>query len=50
MPLPDQVEDPMANIATVFHWPPSEMAAMPLADLVMWEQKARDRSGNTKPN
>lgn len=34
----------MANIAVVFHWPPSEMYPMALDELMMWNQKAADRS------
>jgi hypothetical protein len=47
--LPDEVEDAIANIATIFHWPPSEFNTMALTDLVMWEQKARERSGSKPP-
>ncbi|WP_425583005.1 GpE family phage tail protein [Zhongshania borealis] len=43
------MEDAIANIATVFHWPPSEFNTMALSDLVMWEQKARERSGKPQP-
>jgi len=39
------VNDLMADIATVFHWPPSEMYAMPLAELIDWRHKAIIRSG-----
>lgn len=35
----------MADIAVVFHWPPSAMYEMPLDELCMWWQKARKRSG-----
>jgi len=34
----------MANIAVVFHWPPSEMNNMQLDELIMWNQKAADRA------
>jgi len=43
--LPEQVEDFMANIAAIFHWPCSEMNDFNLAELVMWEGKAKARSG-----
>ena len=33
----------MADIAAVFHWPLSELAAMDLADLMMWRGLAIDR-------
>ncbi|XXN62770.1 GpE family phage tail protein [Enterobacter ludwigii] len=35
----------MADVATIFHWPPSEMYAMPLAELLEWRHKALIRSG-----
>ncbi|MBS0489696.1 MAG: GpE family phage tail protein [Proteobacteria bacterium] len=34
----------MADIATVFHWPPSEMWPMPLSELVAWRERARVRN------
>jgi hypothetical protein len=33
----------MADIAIIFHWPPSEMAAMELDELQDWHAKALDR-------
>jgi len=33
----------MANIAVVFHWPPSEMYQMTLDDLILWNKKAVER-------
>ena len=33
----------MANIAVVFHWPPSEMKTMTLAELVDWHKRAVKR-------
>jgi hypothetical protein len=38
----------MANIAVVFHWPPSEMNGMDLPELMRWHEKASARSGNTE--
>jgi hypothetical protein len=35
----------MADIAAVFHWPPSEMWAMSLRELVEWRERARQRTG-----
>ncbi|AXU96519.1 GpE family phage tail protein [Erwinia persicina] len=35
----------MADIAAIFHWPPSEMNAMSLAELLDWRHKAIVRSG-----
>lgn len=43
------VNDLMADIATVFHWPPSEMYAMQLDELLDWRYKAMIRSG-VKPD
>ena len=34
----------MADIATVFHWPLSDLAAMDLADLIAWRERARVRA------
>ncbi|WP_160622345.1 GpE family phage tail protein [Mixta intestinalis] len=35
----------MADIAVIFHWPPSEMYEMSLAELLDWRHKALLRSG-----
>lgn len=35
----------MADIATIFHWPPAAMGPMSLAELARWREKARVRSG-----
>lgn len=35
----------MADIAAIFHWPLSEMAAMGLVELAEWRERARLRSG-----
>lgn len=35
----------MADIATVFHWPPSVMEEMDLNELAEWRERARQRSG-----
>ncbi|MBI0275320.1 GpE family phage tail protein [Hafnia alvei] len=37
----------MADIAVIFHWPPSELTPMSLTELIAWRQKALQRSGNT---
>ncbi|MGE0082490.1 MAG: GpE family phage tail protein [Thiohalomonadaceae bacterium] len=34
----------MADIATVFHWPPAAMDPMPLDELMMWRDKAESRA------
>ena len=39
------VDDLMADIAVIFHWPPSEMDGMSLTDLLSWRYKALQRSG-----
>ena len=33
----------MADIAIIFHWPLSEMAAMDIEELMDWHDKALDR-------
>ncbi|WP_337881755.1 GpE family phage tail protein [Chromobacterium haemolyticum] len=35
----------MADIATVFHWPPAAMDAFTLVELMEWRERARQRSG-----
>ncbi|WP_293937707.1 GpE family phage tail protein [Iodobacter sp.] len=35
----------MADIALVFHWPPSAMQGMELAELMDWHEEARKRHG-----
>ncbi|WP_084682881.1 GpE family phage tail protein [Perlucidibaca piscinae] len=35
----------MADIAAVFHWPPSTMDDMDLAELMGWREDARKRCG-----
>lgn len=35
----------MADIAAIFHWPLSELDAMPIEDLIAWSKRAADRSG-----
>jgi len=34
----------MADIATVFHWPPAAMEAMTLEELADWRERARSRA------
>lgn len=41
--LPAEIDEVMADIALVFHWPPETMDRMDLADLVAWREKARAR-------
>ena len=40
------VEDAMANIAVVFHWPPQAFEDMTLTELMQWHQKAIERNGS----
>ncbi|MBS0489701.1 MAG: GpE family phage tail protein [Proteobacteria bacterium] len=37
----------MADIATVFHWPLSDLVGMELADLIAWRERARVRAEPT---
>jgi len=39
------VDDLMADIAVIFHWPPSELNPMTLTELCGWRRKAMQRSG-----
>ncbi|HHA1288329.1 MULTISPECIES: GpE family phage tail protein [Enterobacter] len=40
------VDDLMADIAVIFHWPPSELYFMSVTELITWREKALQRSGN----
>ncbi|ADW72228.1 GpE family phage tail protein [Rahnella aquatilis] len=35
----------MADVAVIFHWPPSELNPMTLTELLVWRHKAMQRSG-----
>jgi hypothetical protein len=35
----------MADIAVIFHWPPTVFDTMPLPELMQWRERARERSG-----
>ena len=37
--LPHCIDDLMAEIAIIAHWPPSEMAAMEINELMGWHQR-----------
>jgi len=37
----------MADIAVIFHWPPSELYTLSLSDLISWREMALKRSGNS---
>lgn len=41
------VDDLMADVAVIFHLPPSELYPMSLTELITWREKALRRSGNT---
>jgi hypothetical protein len=38
------VEDVMADLATVFGWPPQAMNPMPLPELMRWHERAIERA------
>lgn len=38
----------MADCAVIFHWQPSEMITMPLAELIGWREHARIRAEKEK--
>jgi hypothetical protein len=35
----------MADIAVIFHWPPSELYSLTVNELLTWRDKALQRSG-----
>lgn len=35
----------MADIAAIFHWTLSDMAALSPSELMAWRERARERSG-----
>ncbi len=36
----------LADLAIVFHWPPSELWELPLDELKHWHQHVKARTGN----
>ncbi|EPB9877593.1 GpE family phage tail protein [Salmonella enterica subsp. enterica serovar Bareilly] len=38
----------MADIAVIFHWPPSELCSLSLTELITWREKALQRRGFTE--
>ncbi|MHA6633414.1 GpE family phage tail protein [Citrobacter farmeri] len=40
------MDDLIADIAVIFHWPPSEMHRMELRELMAWRERAAVRSSN----
>ncbi|EPN9819894.1 GpE family phage tail protein [Klebsiella pneumoniae] len=40
------MDDLIADIAVIFHWPPSEMYGMELRELIAWRERAAIRIGN----
>ncbi|MHB1430073.1 MAG: GpE family phage tail protein [Rhodocyclaceae bacterium] len=43
--IPDQVEDAIADIATVFHWSLESISTMSIHELAVWHGKALERYG-----
>ena len=43
--LPEYVDDAIADIALIFHWPLDTLSALPLPDLITWRERARVRAG-----
>ncbi|HHR5846969.1 GpE family phage tail protein [Providencia rustigianii] len=41
-----ETDELIADIATVFHWAPSEYDAMTASELLLWHQRAAARTGN----
>ncbi|WP_281545909.1 GpE family phage tail protein [Grimontia sp. SpTr1] len=37
----------LADLAAVFHWPPSELWALDLSDIRRWHQEAKLRAGGS---
>ncbi|OCJ24633.1 GpE family phage tail protein [Serratia sp. 14-2641] len=40
------VDDLIADIAVIFHWPPSELYPMSLMEVINWRDKTLQRSGH----
>ncbi len=40
----DDVDEAIANIAVIFHWPPSTYDDMDIAELTKWHQLALKRN------
>ena len=34
----------MADLAIIFHWPPSEMREMDISEMAKWHERARKRA------
>ncbi|HBR1366668.1 TPA: GpE family phage tail protein [Klebsiella pneumoniae] len=43
----NQIDDLVADIATIFNWPPSEILAMDIGEVIAWRERAAIRSGNS---
>ncbi|WP_339387169.1 GpE family phage tail protein [Moellerella wisconsensis] len=41
-----ETDELIADIATVFHWAPSEYDAMTVGEILLWHQRAAARTGN----
>ncbi|WP_434223367.1 GpE family phage tail protein [Xenorhabdus bakwenae] len=47
MPCPTvDTDEIIADIATVFHWSPSECYTMTVSELLKWHERAATRNGN----
>ena len=46
--VPESIAGVMANLAQVWHWPPSDMWAMPVPELMHWHALALDRNKPAK--
>lgn len=46
--MPSRVEEAMADVAVVFHWPLSDLVGLSLADLIDWREHARLRAKPTE--
>ncbi|WP_439153485.1 GpE family phage tail protein [Xenorhabdus santafensis] len=47
MPCPAvDTDDIIADIATVFHWSPSECDGMTVSELLKWHERAAARNGH----
>jgi Phage P2 GpE./Phage tail protein E. len=44
----DLIDDLVADIAVIFNWPPSEVFAMSLGEVIAWRERAAIRSGNSE--
>ncbi|WP_422883741.1 GpE family phage tail protein [Pantoea agglomerans] len=50
IPSFNQIDDLVADIAVVFNWPPGEVFAMTISEVIAWRERAAVRSGATDEN